>query len=403
MQKTHLKRSLQTALISLMSLLIPLAAHTPAAPPRFQPPFALVAKEAVWISGPDDTAIYQKNGDMPLVPASIFKILTAAAAFETLGPDFRFQTGFYLDDQNHLIVKGFGNPVLVSEEIAAIAQLLSRKMKQFQDLILDGSYFERPVEIPGVSRSLNPYDASCGALNVNFNTVNFKMADGKWVSAEPQTPLLPLAQKRIRQTGQKKGRITFSQNGEENTLYAGHLLSYFLKKAGVRQIGAIRLGNATADRRLILRHFSSQALNQIVAGMMAYSNNYTANQILLVMGAATAGPPASLEKGVGVLNGYLKEALGLMAVSVAEGSGISRKNRVSARAMDAVLKGFQPHFQLLKQKGRAYYKTGTLRGIETRAGYLPSQQGGQYRFVIMLNSGRTKADQWITSMERQLP
>ncbi len=403
MQNAHLKRSLQTAFMGLILLLLPLITHALEAAPRFQPPFALTAKEAVWISGPDNNLVYQNNGDTPLVPASIFKILTAAAAFDSLGPDFRFQTEFYLDDQSNLTVKGFGNPVLVSEELAVIAQILSKKISLFQDLILDGSYFERPVLIPGVAHSLNPYDASCGALNANFNTINFLTANGKWVSAEPQTPLLPFAHKRIRQTGQKKGRVTFSQNGEENTLYAGHLLGYFLNEAGVERTGTIRLGEVSAKSRLVWRHFSSQTLQEIVAGIMTYSNNYTANQILLVMGAAIAGPPATLENGVGALSRYVKNQLGLTTVTIAEGSGISRKNRISARAMDAVLKEFEPHFQLLKQTGRAYYKTGTLRGIQTRAGYLPSKSGGNYRFVVMFNSGRAKADQLIEAMEKQLP
>lgn len=404
MQNTHLNRSLQAAFISLMLLLIPLTTYALDATPRFQPPFALAAKEALWLSGPDETVLYQHNADTPLVPASIFKILTAAAAMDILGADFRFATEFYLDSSRNLIVKGFGNPVLVSEEIAVIAQALSSKLQQFQDLILDGTYFERPVLIPGVSHSLNPYDASCGALNANFNTVNFKTVNGKWVSAEPQTPLLSFAKNRIKQTGHKKGRVTFSQNGEENTLYAGHLLSYFLKEAGIEQTGSTRLGKIAPNaKNLVFRHLSRQTLKEVVTGMMNYSNNFTANQILLVLGAAMAGPPATLEKGVEALTRYLKDQLGLTTVAIAEGSGISRKNRISAQTMDAALKGFEPHYRLLKQKGRAFYKTGTLRGIQTRAGYLPSKHGGIYRFVIMFNSGRAKADQLIAAMEKQLP
>ena len=408
MTNTHLKQPLKRSVIGgallLIMLLIPLSADALDTKSNFRPPFALAAKEALWITGPDNTVLYQHNGDTQLVPASIFKILTAAAAMDALGSDFRFATDFYLDNSRNLVVKGFGNPVLVSEEIAQIAQILASKTEQFQDLILDGSYFERPVLIPGVSHSLNPYDASCGALNANFNTVSFKTTNGKLVSAEAQTPLLSFAQKRIKQTGHKKGRVTFSQNGEENTLYAGHLLLHFLKEAGVQQTGSIRLGKVDPNEsNLVFRHVSSQTLKEVVAGMMTYSNNFTANQILLVLGGATAGPPATLEKGVAALTHYVNNQLGLSSVAIAEGSGISRKNRVSARAMDVALKGFEPHYRLLKQKGRASYKTGTLRGIQTRAGYLPSKHGGNYRFVIMFNSGRAKADQLIAAMEKQLP
>lgn len=408
MKNTHLKQ-LVTRLSTyplrlLILLLITFPTNDLFATPKFNLPFALTTKEALLITGPDDTILYQHQADTQLVPASIFKILTAAAALDRLGPDFRFATEFHLDNSRNLIIKGFGDPVLVSEEIEQIAQVLASKVDQFQDLVLDGSYFERPVKIPGVSHSLNPYDASCGALNVNFNTVSFKTVNGERVSAEPQTPLLAFAKKRIKQTGPKKGRVTFSQNGEENTLYAGHLFLYFIKKAGVRHAGSIRLGKVTPNEGdLVFRHISSQTLNEVVTGMMTYSNNFTANQILLVLGGDTAGPPATLENGVIALTRYVNNQLGLASVTIAEGSGISRKNRISARAMIEALKGFEPYYRLLKQKGRSFYKTGTLRGIQTRAGYLPSKHGGNYRFVIMFNSGRAKADQLIAAMEKQLP
>jgi len=41
---------------------------------------------------------------------------------------------------------------------------------------------------------------------------------------------------------------------------------------------------------------------------------------------------------------------------------------------------------LLRQQGRDFYKTGTLNGINTRAGYITSHNGGRYRYVVMLNT-----------------
>jgi D-alanyl-D-alanine carboxypeptidase/D-alanyl-D-alanine-endopeptidase (penicillin-binding protein 4) len=52
----------------------------------------------------------------------------------------------------------------------------------------------------------------------------------------------------------------------------------------------------------------------------------------------------------------------------------------------AVLEAFEPNFVLLRQQGRDFYKTGTLNGIRTRAGYIASQNGGRYRYVVMLNT-----------------
>ena len=44
------------------------------------------------------------------------------------------------------------------------------------------------------------------------------------------------------------------------------------------------------------------------------------------------------------------------------------------------------HRDLLRQEGRDYYKTGTLYGINTRAGYIENGNGGYYRYVVMINT-----------------
>ena len=40
---------------------------------------------------------------------------------EVLGPNYRFKTHFYLDENRVLYVRGGGDPMLVSEELALLA------------------------------------------------------------------------------------------------------------------------------------------------------------------------------------------------------------------------------------------------------------------------------------------
>ena len=44
---------------------------------------------------------------------------------------------------------------------------------------------------------------------------------------------------------------------------------------------------------------------------------------------------------------------------------------------------------LLNQSKNDYFKTGTLNGIRTRAGYLVSHKGQLYPYVIMINKSGT--------------
>ena len=65
-----------------------------------------------------------QNADQPFVPASVAKIVTAWLAMEVLGPDYRFETRFYLDRDRVLYIRGGGDPFLISEELAQLASAL---------------------------------------------------------------------------------------------------------------------------------------------------------------------------------------------------------------------------------------------------------------------------------------
>ena len=200
------------------------------------------ANDAIIVSDPDGKIFMEKNADKKLIPASTLKLLTSLAALHHLGPSYRFSTEFYIDKDSNLKIKGYGDPLLTSEFIIEIAKSLGMKLKYINNVIVDDTYFKKPTVIPGVTRSLEPYDSPNGALCVNFNTVSFRYSKGKFISAESQTPLLPFAIKKINKTSARKGRILLTSDQDEITLYAGHLISYFMEKEGIKRHGEIRTG-----------------------------------------------------------------------------------------------------------------------------------------------------------------
>ena len=350
--------------------------------------------------------VLAKNVDEKRIPASILKIFTSLVALHYLGDDYRFPTEFYLDKQSNLKIKGYGDPLLISEVISKISQVLAVLLKNTQplnDLVLDDSYFQQPLTIPGITSSAQPYDAPNGALCVNFNTVSFKRTSQGYVSAEPQTPLLPLAIKKIKASGLNQGRIVFSHNKNEITLYAGKLFQYFLEKQGMRFNGKVKLGRINEKNdRLIFRYDSSSSLQEIVVKLLEHSNNFTTNQLLIATGAKIIGSPGTLAKGVAIASDYAKEMLDIENMTIVEGSGISRDNRVSAVQMVQVLQEFLPYYYLMRREGREFYKTGTLYGISTRAGYIKRTDGEFYRYVIMFNTPGKSTDSLILRLLRIL-
>lgn len=385
--------TLATMLAFCLSVALPIPCRALASTATQRLQERLGPEDAVLLTDQAHNILFAHRPDKLAIPASTLKLLTALAAFHHLGLAYRFRTDFYQGENGSLKVKGYGDPMLISEELEKITAVLSSRLAHCGDIVLDDSFFEKPITIPGASeKSTEPYDAPVGALCVNFNTVYFTTDEkGAFISAEPQTPLLPFVMERIRESSLRQGRIILFQERDEAARYAGHLFAHFLQKAGVDVSGRVTLGLAYPDKdRLLYRHESTYTLGEVVAGMLEYSNNFIANQLLLAVGAQNAGAPASLEKGLQAVRQFAGNTLRLKDFSVAEGSGLSRKNRISARDMDRVLVAFEKYRHLMKKEGHQYYKTGTLKNIRTRVGYFESDNGDLYRFVVFLNGpGKT--------------
>ncbi|MBW2597731.1 MAG: D-alanyl-D-alanine carboxypeptidase, partial [Deltaproteobacteria bacterium] len=87
---------------------------------------------------------------------------------------------------------------------------------------------------------------------------------------------------------------------------------------------------------------------------------------------------------------YAKNNLKIDNVTIVEGSGISRSNRISAKNLYKILNVFEPYHFLMRRRDNAFYKTGTLKGINTMAGYIENAKGELYCFVVLLNTpGKT--------------
>ncbi|MCG8550376.1 MAG: D-alanyl-D-alanine carboxypeptidase [Desulfobacterales bacterium] len=369
----------------------------------------------ILLSDDQGKTIYAKNPDKPLIPASILKILTSLAAIKMYGQDFHFQTRAWYDQTTQdLYLKGFGDPLFVSEEITAFADQISRHLFKLvskeiissaviRNIIVDQTYFAPQITIPGAGSSNNPYDATNGALCANFNTIFLKWDSQrrKYISAEKQTPFPDILAKQIRPKSKKTDRILLSHDLRQN--YPGILMHYFLKKAGVKITGAVLTGKYTGDDKACIAYTSSFSLADIIKKLLQYSNNFIANQLILTMGARTYGPPATLEKGTALLNEFAQKSLGLRNAAIVEGSGLSRRNQLTPAQMRDVLIAFMPWYEFLRRDGKEFYKTGTLSDVRSRAGFIRGDDNRLYPFVIMLNKTRTGYDAIRRMLREKVP
>lgn len=356
------------------------------------------------LSDDQGRTIYAKNPDKPLIPASTLKILTSLAAIKTLGTDFHFQTWACYDKTTFdLYLKGFGDPLFISEEITRFAhQISSHLFKQvsegclssavIRNIIVDQTYFTPRITIPGAGSSANPYDATNGALCANFNTIFLKWdwRNNQYVSAEKQTPFPEILAQQITPGSKQTDRVLLSYDLRQD--YPGILMQYFLKESGVKITGIVQKGVFAESDKNCMIYTSSFSLADVVKKLLKYSNNFIANQLMLTMGARTSGPPATLEKGTAVLNKFAEKTLGLEGIVIVEGSGLSRRNQVTPAQMRDILIAFMPWYEFLKREGNEFYKTGTLSDVRTRAGFIRGKDNRLYPFVIMLNQTSTGYD-----------
>ncbi len=356
------------------------------------PPSHLIQEGGFVVEG--SSPPLQHRQDILFTPASTLKIFTCLAAIEKLGKNFRFETHFFLDDKNNLYVKGFGDPFLTSETLAAIcARLKKLNLLRVNTLYLDDSSFnlkDESTPLPG--NSSNPYDAPSGALAVNFNALPVKVdQNGTISSGEPQTPLLPLMGEAAIGLPSGFHRLNIATLGQSSTIspalrYVGELFSTLLQKEKINLINGFSAKTVPATLSPIYIHKSEQTLLETTRACLLYSNNFIANQLFLRLGMQTYGGPATWKKSRDFMGHYAINSLMLspQSFTIKDGSGLSRENKITASALITALNKFKPYAHLLNKRGSILLKSGTLEGVYCYAGYFKNSTRID-AFVILLN------------------
>lgn len=350
------------------------------------------------------------NAKTPFIPASILKLVTSLMVLDGFGPQFRFTTPIYTDDQDNLYIRGSGDPFLTSEAVRRMANRLhEQEATSFHSLILDDSAFALEGPPPQSSGSDNPYDANNGALVVNFNTVNFEVDTNRNVfSGEQQTPLLPIMKDLARAYPQGRHRVNIGILAPEEVQpttvrYCGELFLAIFKEQGITVTNGFSSGRVPPDARLLFNYVSQLSLAEVVQRCLLYSNNYIANQLFLLIGSQKFGTPATWKKAGKAAEQFLAEKLELapnQAIMV-DGSGLSTRNRISAEAMLVILHRFLPYYRLLPQEQGVYLKSGTLTNVYSYAGYFDSPLG-KAPFVIMLNQRVNNRDMILGLLRNEM-
>lgn len=329
-------------------------------------------------------ATHALNECLPLVPASINKVVTIASLLEKSGIQHRYETSVYAGGdirhgilEGNLVVVGGGDPSLgadVEPKGTDIIQEIVSALREAGvdsiagDIVVDESIFPGPAVCPSWAPGDLPhaYGTGCHGLNYRRN------ASGKASVSNPAG------------------------------VFASQLRSA-LRGAGIKS-GCAR-DASSKKKKLLLRHLSP-TVDEIMRSCMMRSDNLYAETFLRTT-ALLAGKEGSTQAGASIEADYWKrKRLPMEGVNIVDGSGLSRSNRMTAQFMGAVLKymagnvDFASFFPLAGQEGTmrnfmkdtpldSYLalKTGSMNGIQCYAGYLLDDNYAPTHAVVVMVNG----------------
>lgn len=351
------------------------------------------------------------------IPASILKVITAMAALENLGEEYRFQTHVYIDSRRNLIIKGFGDPTLSSKSWHEIAKILQSKgffRKPLNKLLLDDTLFKDSEPINGLdSDSILYYNSPPGALATNGNKAKVKIKKrsrrkAKIYSSNKATPVTATVRRRTRYMPSGHHFINIAKNSAAGTRYTGELVQGIFKQYGGYFQGETKIAATPKGLTPVIRYKSKTGLPEVIKKMLHNSDNFIANQLLFIMAFEHSNRAVSFQEGVTLLEQYLTNQVGLNKKDFAiyEGAGLSRDNRIGLQAMLKVLNFiapeknmlsplFESRFPDLAKTGKEWNilaKSGTMKEIYNLAGFIQVDPTHWKPFVIMLNQKQSNRD-----------
>lgn len=322
------------------------------------------------------------------IPASTTKLVTAWLALDHWGEAHRFRTDFYLDSSsNTLWIKGSGDPYLTSEEILLIAKQLKKSgLTKINAIGLDSSFFEAKLSPISNDHSNNPYDAIPSAIAANFNTISVKRVNQTLLSAENQTPLTQTARKIAAQQkfSSAKIRVNTGKSSRDAEQYFAELLAAFLKQQGV-QVATEVVRGKVPQQPAFYSHLNSKSLGEMLRPMLKYSTNFIANQLALILSAEHFQRPANFIDVQRYMEETVNNTFHWENITLKEGAGLSRDNRLSPQQLVELLNTFRPWKHLLPEVSQGLYaKSGTLNNVSTLAGYRVDNNQQWNAFALMM-------------------
>lgn len=420
-----------------------------------------------------DETLYDRQGDRLMLPASAMKLVTLAVAAELLGWDYRYQTDVLsaapvVDGvlQGDLVVRGGGDPSINtdSDTDTPVFDAWTTTLRELGISGISGRVIgdDNQVEeaAPGAGWSWDDlpygYAAPTGALVHQDNRVRLTVHSGSVAGEDTLVEVSPLVSG-VQVVNRVETDLAYTE--AELTLHRGHDgtleirggmpagsspvsrtaavvnptiffvrgLKESLEEGGIEVSGdAVDLddidGRLSEESLRVLARHQSPALSALATTLMQASHNLYAETLLSTLDQNRR--PRTANSGRAAMRDLLATwGIDASQIVVADGSGLSRYNYVTARALVGLLRRMheQPqHTDAFLHAlpvagvsgtlagrmvgtaagGNARAKTGSMANVRTLAGYVTAADGERLAFAVLANNFPGSPDPILTVIDK---
>ena len=343
--------------------------------------------QAQVIDATSGTVLFDRSSTTPARAASVMKLLTAAAALETLGPDYRVTTRVYADAKDPSIIYLVGAGDVTLSRTKPGANSVYRNAPKLSDLARQIGNWSQSQTFSQIVLDSTLYGGSKGEYQSVWDKRGLTEGYMSYVSA------LQVDGDRDNPSSKDSARST------DPVARAGE---WFKQELGTKAAGAfLSKGKAPADA-IEIASVRSAPLSVWIDYMLTVSDNSLSEAIarLVSLDLGLDGSFASLSQAFrAALSGT---GIDLTGLKVEDGSGLSRFNQVSPASVNQLLqkidqryKNFQVIFDGMPVSGtpgslsyrfedavgKVIAKSGWIRTGYTLAGFLTPEGGSKLIFT----------------------
>lgn len=408
------------------------------------PDFRNAAWGCVVAGAADGAVLFAHNPRHRLIPASNQKLYVAGACLAELGGAYRSKTEFLAAGEvrngtlhGDLVVRGYGAFDLTARfprdvPVARKAGRLNAALERLAERLRERGVSRITGRVTGDASAWtdmvrNTHYPSAAALLFHDNTLEIGVTGGRVATCPPERYMFKLLATRAgpaqeRASGADTIRVNVRQDSTDYwrlrhgdaVAYAAGQIRRGLVAAGLPVDGAYAARAPSRDATPLLVRRGAP-LRDVLKGVLTWSDNLRAEVLFLSLGYEVEGRADYARASRACSSALLRAGLRLPDYVAADGSGLSRDNRVSAIDTVDLLRWLRrEHYPVMRSalavsgrtgtlrkrlagarvRGRVLAKTGSLRGVRALSGYITTQAGTPLCFAFICNDAPSDARAW---------